>query len=370
MSSLMAQGCLPPCALPFISPLSPLHPRCRRRRPRRRDQMTLEPPPPPPQRYRAVVSYDGTRFYGFQLQKGVAHRPTIQGALERVLQRRFGFPSPPVRVTGASRTDAGVHARGQVVHFDAPPSHYARLGDANYAAELEYVLNRLLPDEVRVRALRPAPPPTWCWIRRGDPLRLQRVQRLLPWSATHSATSKQYTYRILLGAVSDPLLGRFAHHERWPLRRYDALFALMRAWQGQHDFGAFAHPAAVQEQQRIASPRGTVRCIHQSTAQVVTEFGVPDVLHLHFHLDGALRHMLRNMVGTLLAVACGRLELEEALACLHGGVAQRERLRQRIRVAPARGLCLDRVHYPDGYPGVHAAEMREAPSRLSVPVKS
>ncbi|KAH8043464.1 pseudouridine synthase [Aureococcus anophagefferens] len=128
-------------------------------------------------RYALRVAYDGTRFKGWQVQPGGAR--TVQGELNAALRTRFGGADIPT--LGASRTDAGVHARGQCAHADLPVAPL----DGAPLELLEHQINRLLPDDARVHDLRPAPAPQAWQAREG-----------LPWHAIANAAHGAYAYRL------------------------------------------------------------------------------------------------------------------------------------------------------------------------------
>ena len=246
-------------------------------------------------RYRLTLEYDGTDFAGFQLQ-GKGER-TVQGALESVLARLTGEQIGP-RVHGAGRTDAGVHALGQVAHFDSawpvPVGRMAR------------VLNGALPHDLRVRDARIAEPEGF--------------------HARFDATGRTYRYVILNREAPSALLGRFALHVRDPLD-VEAMGAAAGRLVGAHDFAAFGRPDAP----------------GKSTVRRVTRLDVRrrrDCILITVEGNAFLRQMVRSFVGTLLAVGRGQIT--------PGGVSDILRSRDRAAcppVATARGLCLVRVRY-------------------------
>ncbi len=249
-------------------------------------------PPPGGGRYRATVAYDGTDFWGWQAQPG---HPTVQGAMEEALGRLTGGA---VRVHSCGRTDAGVHARAQVAHFD--------LGAPWEAWRLQRALNALLPESARVVELR----------RARD-----------AFHARYDAKGKEYRYSIWNAPVECPLHRRQAVHVREPLD----LAAMRRAaamLEGTRDFAAFS-----------ANPHreigGTVRTLWRLTVRrqgpVVTISALG---------DGFLYKMVRSLAGHLLRVGKGVVPAEETAALL----ASRVRT-ARVETAPARGLCLWKIHY-------------------------
>ena len=237
-----------------------------------------------------VVAYDGTAFHGWQRQPA---QRTVQEELETKLSTAMG---EPVKVTGAGRTDAGCHARGQVASFTTG----ARLP----ASALVPVLNHSLPDDVRVRSAAEAP---------------------AGFDARRSALARRYVYRLL--GAEDVLLARFAWH---PRRAFDPdrLTRATAALEGEHDCAVF---------QASGSSAVGSRCRVMRAAWRRWEGGVQlDIVADHF-----LYHMVRSIVGTALALQDER----------DPGAAMRERLRAGDRAgagptAPAQGLCLEEVFYP------------------------
>jgi tRNA pseudouridine38-40 synthase len=221
--------------------------------------------------------------------------PTIQGLVRAALAPLAG---PGVRVVGASRTDAGVHALGQVASVAGPVS----LPSATVLA----ALNARLPRDVRVLAARAVPD---------------------TFDARRSARLKRYGYRIGTTAVAPPLCRGYA----WELGRPLDAARMRRALaplRGKHDFSAFCAAAG-----RERDPVCTVRA-----ARVVARPGAVAVV---LSADAFLHHMVRNVVGTLVEVGLGRRPPEWAAAVL----ATRDR-RAGGPTAPAAGLCLLSVRYP------------------------
>jgi tRNA pseudouridine38-40 synthase len=253
------------------------------------------------------LEYDGSEFAGWQLQPDAR---TVQGTLEQHLRQVTG---EQVRVTGASRTDAGVHALDQVAHFDAE----TRLS----SAELERALNAVLPPDLSVRAAREAAP---------------------GFHAQRDALSKRYEYRLLVGRRPSPLRRRVVWAVRGPLD-VEAMAAAASALKGLHDFAAFR-----------GSPGGAPP--RQETRRVLDRLDlVPagDELRIVAEARGFLRYMVRNLVGTLVAIGRGRLSAD-ALAEIE---ASRDRS-QAGPTAPPQGLCLVRVRVA----GDPAEEAEEGPS--------
>ncbi|GAB4567225.1 MAG: tRNA pseudouridine(38-40) synthase TruA [Anaerolineae bacterium] len=243
---------------------------------------------------RAHVAYDGTDFFGFQIQ---LHHRTVQGEIEQALER---VTTRPTRVVGAGRTDTGVHAADQVIAFWARWRH--RLED------LERALNALLPDDLLLWGVQRAPD---------------------DFHPRFSATSRWYRYTIWNGVRPSVFHRRYAwnHVDRLDEGRMNAA---AEALIGRHDFATFGQP-----------PQGenTIRRIFR--AQWTRE---GDLLHFDIEGDAFLRRMVRNIVGALVRVGRG----EEPPEWVGEILAGRDRS-QSAPPAPPCGLCLMRVVYPDGF---------------------
>lgn len=240
--------------------------------------------------YRLIVEYDGTDFHGWQLQPGAR---TVQGELEVAVARLFGVP---VRVTAAGRTDAGVHAAGQVVCFRA---------DREMApATVRRALNALTGDDLSVCGVD-------CVDNGFDPRR--------------HAASRRYVYRIWNRSEPSPFWRRYA----WFVPRALDVAAMHRvAVQlcGEHDFSSFRGAGC-----DAAHPRRRV------TRSTLTVDG--PLLAYEIEATAFLRHMVRNIVGTLVEVGVGQRPPD-----LQPLLAARDRT-QAGATAPACGLCLVEVRY-------------------------
>jgi tRNA pseudouridine38-40 synthase len=219
----------------------------------------------------------------------------VQGELERALAT---VCDEPVRIAGAGRTDAGVHAIGQVMSF--------RTASALDGAKLGRGVNALLPEDIAVSALEPC----------GD-----------RFHARFSATGRTYEYRLRIGSDRDPL-ERWALHHPAPLR-LDALRAASEALVGRQDFAAFATGDA--------PGSGTVRTVRRAEW---TREG--ELLRFEIEADAFLRGMVRAIVGTLLWVGRGKIGVER-----FGEIVRSHDRAQAGPSAPARGLCLTGVSYAD-----------------------
>lgn len=241
---------------------------------------------------RLTLAYDGTDFHGWQLQPGL---PTVQGLLVEACERVLGAP---VKVVGASRTDAGVHALRQVASLvTASPMEPLALGRA---------LNALLPRAIRIVAAREAG---------------------AGFNARRSAWGKRYAYVIDRGAWADPFLRRYAWHVPFGLDPA-AMAAALRLVRGKHDFSAFCAAAG-----RGRTPVCTVR-----SARLVSRGRRLFVL---ISADSFLHHMVRNLVGSLVEIGRGAQQPTWLNELLTG--------RDRSRAgptAPPQGLVLLGVTYP------------------------
>jgi tRNA pseudouridine38-40 synthase len=241
-----------------------------------------------------TLAYDGTDFCGWQVQP---NQPTIQALVEGVLTEIEGSP---VKVHGSGRTDAGVHALAQVAS--------CQLANPIPPENLRKAMNRLLPDAVRVIEAEEAP---------------------AAFHARHSAKSKSYEYRLWRAEICPPMLCRYVSPFPYPLDEESMRLAAPR-FSGTRDFRSLAaHDGAVME--------STVRTIFSSTLQREGE-----QLTYRVRGSGFLRHMVRNIVGTLIEVGRGNLspdDIERILDAKDRSAAG--------PTAPARGLLLVQVNYAE-----------------------
>ncbi len=244
-------------------------------------------------RVRAVVAYDGTDYGGFQRQRNA---PTIQAELESALREITGHPT---RILAAGRTDAGVHAIGQVIAFDVAWRHGPEA--------LQRALNARLPRSIAVREVAVASP---------------------TFHPRYDARRRAYRYTIYRDAVRHPLRERYALHVAKPLD-LEAMREAAALLLGEHDFHAFGSP-----------PQGekSVRTLFRADWLEAESW-----LHFEIEANAFLYRMVRMIVGTLLRVGEGRLSAE--------AVAEILRARDRGRAgpaAPAKGLTLTAVFYDEG----------------------
>jgi tRNA pseudouridine38-40 synthase len=285
-----------------------------------------------------TLAYEGTVFHGWQMQPGVA---TIQGALSDAARK---ITQERIQVEGASRTDAGVHALGQVAAF--------RTRSALTAIEFQRALNALLPPSIRVVSAEEIGPdfhPRW------------------------NAQSKVYHYRIFRGRVLPPFEWGRALHYPWPLDE-PAMTAAARLFEGQHDFSSFAASSGSTGRDEDRNPVREIFSSHTlrrkvpptagagsavmpnaspnapaplSAAMNGGEVGAPsDELLYVVHGKSFLRYMVRKVVGTLLEVGRGRIAPEQIPEIF----ASKDRTRSGP-TAPPEGLYLVSIEYPDPLAG-------------------
>jgi tRNA pseudouridine38-40 synthase len=274
------------------------------------------------QTIKLTIAYDGSDFHGWQIQPGL---PTIQGALHEALHR---ITQEAITIQGASRTDAGVHALGQVAHFKTHSTLDAH--------EIQRGMNALLPPTIRIVAA-------------------QEVGQ--DFHARWLAQGKTYRYRIYRGEVLPPFDHRRAFHYPWPLDEA-AMSAAARAFEGQHDFTSFAASTGSEEDDK---DRDMQRTIHSS--EIVRDHEgdhgrgqARDEIAYVVRGRSFLRYMVRKIVGTLIEVGKGRLAASDIPEIF----AARDRSRSGPTVSP-EGLYLVALEYPDPADSLatHAARRRE-----------
>ena len=240
-------------------------------------------------RIRIHLAYDGGGFHGWQVQPGL---PTIQGILEEIVG---GMEGKPVHVAGSGRTDAGVHALEQVAAFNIenpiPPLNLKR------------AINRLLPPAIRV---------------------LEAAEVHPGFHPRFDALAKIYEYRIARREICSPFEWPYVHHHPYPLDE-GRMAEMARVFEGEHDFTAFAA-----SDERDAEGRSKVRTVYSS---VLT--GGDGRLVYRVRGSGFLKHMVRNLVGTLIEAGRGNLDPADGLPERSGPTV------------PAKGLFLVKVEYPE-----------------------
>lgn len=244
--------------------------------------------------YKMVLMYDGTLFCGWQIQhQGISIQQTIEEAIQKITKE-------DVKVIGSGRTDAGVHALGQTAHF--------KIAKELDLYRFHYSLNALLPPEIRVKEISPAP---------------------LSFHAQYSAIRKTYRYHVSLSKTQSPFNRLYAWHfigqaDISLLKKAAGMFL------GTHDFTSFANEA-----HRGSASKDPIRTLMRLD---VVENGKEIALELE--ADGFLYKMVRNIVGTLFDAAIGRTPLDS----IPDIFAAKDR-RKAGAAAPPQGLFLLKVDY-------------------------
>lgn len=249
-----------------------------------------------------VLAYDGTDYAGWQRQVP-ARGKTIQGEVESAIHRLLGAS---VTLYGAGRTDAGVHARGMTAHFQTE-SDIPLQG-------MQRGVNCMLPRDIRVMSV-------------------ENVAN--DFHARYNASGKRYVYSFWVGETMPPLLLRYAAPVRPPLV-IETMRQCLPFLIGSHDFASFE--ATGSRDQSSEQGRGSVRTIHH--AGLEADPVEPGLYHLTVSGDGFLRHMVRNIVGTLFEAGRGRISPDHFAVIIEA--------RQRALAgptAPACGLVLEEVYY-------------------------
>ena len=239
-------------------------------------------------RIRITVAYDGTDYHGWQLQPGL---PTIQGTIEEIVA---GIESRPVRVEGSGRTDAGVHALAQVAAFT--------IDNPIPVDNLRRAMNRLLPASVRILCVEE--------VHEGFHPRFDAV-------------AKTYRYTIFRDEVCPPLEWRYVYHHPYPLDEA-AIMEAARVYEGEHDFTALAAT-----DNRDGETGSKIRTIFGSVVE-----RQQNKLIYTVRGNGFLKHMVRNIVGTMLEA--GRGNIDARTFPVRSG-----------RTAPAKGLTMVSVEYEE-----------------------
>ena len=249
-----------------------------------------------------TIAYDGTDFHGWQIQK---NKPTIQGEIVGILRR---LTQENITLHGAGRTDAGVHALGQIASF--------RTQSVLSAQEFQRALNAILPPTIRI---------------------LQAEETGPQFNARWSAHGKIYRYRIYRGKVVPPMLHRYGLHYPFPLDEA-AMCEAAGHFVGRHDFSSFAASTGSEEEDE---DRAMEREVY--AAELVRS---PDNEELIFTIHGRsfLRYMVRKIVGTLLDVGRGKL--------IPGDIERLFALKDRSKsgpTVPSQGLTMVEVHLEESF---------------------
>lgn len=249
----------------------------------------------PPRNFRMEVSFDGTGYHGWQRQ---ANSRSVQEVIEDTMSRLFN--TDRIRIQGSSRTDSGVHALGMAVSFEAPESPY--IPDW----KIKKALNRLLPNDIRIRSVEYADP---------------------DFNARFSAKGKAYVYVVNTGDLN-PFTSRWSCYQP-EFTQFDAVREAMKTLEGRHDFSAFTV--------ELDPTKDHVRRLYKVELK---QFG--PLACMCFVGNGFLYKMVRSMTGALLEVGRGRMRAErvgEMLASRNRSMAK--------DTAPACGLFLMKVFYEE-----------------------
>jgi tRNA pseudouridine38-40 synthase len=252
--------------------------------------------------FKLTIAYDGTDFHGWQIQSS---KPTVQGEIVGVLRQ---LTQENIVLHGTGRTDAGVHALGQVGSF--------RTQSALSAADFHRALNALLPPSIRIVNAEEVGP---------------------NFSARFSARGKVYRYRLYRGRVVPPMIWRYVLHYPYPLNE-DAMNDATARFVGIHDFTSFAASTGSEEDDKERVMEREIFAAELARS--------PDNEELVFTVHGRsfLRYMVRKMVGTLLDVGRGKLTPED--------IDRLYELRDRSKsgpTVPAHGLCMVSAEHEESY---------------------
>jgi tRNA pseudouridine38-40 synthase len=252
--------------------------------------------------FKLVIAYDGTDFHGWQIQ---SNKPTIQGEIINVLRR---ITQENVQLHGAGRTDAGVHALGQVGSF--------RTQSALSAGEFQRALNALLPPTIRIASAEEVGP---------------------DFNARWSARGKIYRYRLYRGKVVPPMLWRYVLHYPFPLDE-EAMRDASARFVGIHDFASFAASTGSEDDDK---ERSTEREIYSTE---LTRSADGEELVFTVRGRSFLRYMVRKMVGTLLDIGRGKLKPDD----INGLYELKDRSKSGPTVPP-QGLCMVSVEHEESF---------------------
>jgi len=246
--------------------------------------------------FKLTIQYDGTDFHGWQVQE---NSRTIQGELERVIGM---LEDAPVTVVGSGRTDAGVHAEGQIanVKMSRPftPEKLRNAINGNLWRDIRIMKVEIVPDEFHAR---------------------------------FSATGKHYLYRIINAPVMSPFWKRFAHHEQKPLD-VDRMTSAAQMFLGEHDWTAFSSAQADGENR--------VRTVRDVSITTSWDERAGSLIEFRISAQGFLRYMVRSIVGTLLEVGQGVKDSDTIQTAIITGDRS-----LAGKTAPAQGLTLVKVDY-------------------------
>lgn len=248
-----------------------------------------------------TIQYDGTAYHGWQRQK---KRPTVQSVIEEKLSEIL---KTQIKVRGAGRTDAGVHALGQVATFKAPIKLSLQT--------LKKALNALLPKDIRV-------------------VSLEEVDE--NFHPQYDVKKKSYVYYVCTDKECSPFLQRYVWNYTWKVD-YQLMKNALPLFIGTKDFSAVSESTEV---------KNKVRTVFDYTMEIFNEFFLLDIkfegnfIKFRIEADGFLKYMVRNIVGCTLEIGRGRLMIEQLYEAIKKGVRPTP-----LQTAPAHGLFLEKIFY-------------------------
>jgi tRNA pseudouridine38-40 synthase len=243
-------------------------------------------------RYKCIISYDGSEFSGYQVQP---KKRTVQSQIEAALAKMHKDVN--VKISASGRTDAGVHARGQVIHFDSP----LPLTEEKW----EIALNSMLPEDISILCVEKAD---------SD------------FHARFDASGKEYRYFLYQSLKRDPFQRNYAFHYPFPLN-IEAMNEACSYLLGTHDFSSFCSART-----EVADKVRTIETIEISQEE--------ELLSFRFVGNGFLYNMVRILVGTIVEVGSGKRKPEDIVEIL-----EKKDRRYAGKTAPAQGLYLWKVFY-------------------------
>ncbi|APR28943.1 tRNA pseudouridine(38-40) synthase TruA [Pediococcus acidilactici] len=247
-------------------------------------------------RYKITMAYDGTNFAGFQAQP---NQRTVEGVLKRAVNKIAKNPQPEIPIFGSGRTDAGVHAFGQVVHFDLPIEMTAN--------NMLHALNSILPLDTQVK-------------------KVEIVDE--DFHARFTTHGKRYQYRMALGEFVDPFKRNYTGHWKFPIS-IELIQQAIKDLEGTHDFSSFVASGS--------TTKNHVRTIYEAKAW---KDEAQNEIIFEFYGNGFLYNMVRIMVAVLVEIGSKRRPVDDIPRLL--AVKDRNQARG---TAPASGLYLKEVDY-------------------------
>ncbi|NVM32847.1 tRNA pseudouridine(38-40) synthase TruA [Pediococcus acidilactici] len=247
-------------------------------------------------RYKITMAYDGTNFAGFQAQP---NQRTVEGVLKRAVNKIAKNPKPEIPIFGSGRTDAGVHAFGQVVHFDLPIEMTAN--------NMLHALNSILPLDTQVK-------------------KVENVDE--DFHARFTTHGKRYQYRMALGEFVDPFKRNYTGHWKFPIS-IELIQQAIKDLEGTHDFSSFVASGS--------TAKNHVRTIYEAKAW---KDEAQNEIIFEFYGNGFLYNMVRIMVAVLVEIGSKRRPVDDIPRLL--AVKDRNQARG---TAPASGLYLKEVDY-------------------------